>query len=126
MSTHSAAARKDFLARLHPTRPGRCYERQRKTGDERSSSEGDRRAGSPTRRRSEEAGADRLRLARTGEARDDSDVDLYLVVTGEEFERIPAESGCFYGSWDPARFSGVEIDGKIVEQGVLDRGSRAC
>ncbi len=55
----------------------------------------------------------------TGKARDDSDVDLYLVVTDEEFERVRAEEGAFYGSWDPDRFSGVEIDGKIVGKRFL-------
>jgi len=55
----------------------------------------------------------------TGNARDDSDLDLYLVVTDEEFERVRAEEGCWYGSWDPKRFSGVEIDGKIVGKRFL-------
>jgi predicted nucleotidyltransferase len=54
-----------------------------------------------------------------GKAREDSDVDLYLVVTDEEFERVRAEEGCFYGSWDPSKFSGVEIDGKIVGKKFL-------
>jgi len=55
----------------------------------------------------------------TGKARDDSDVDLYLIVTDEEFERVRNDEGCFYGSWDPAKFSGVEIDGKIVGKKFL-------
>jgi hypothetical protein len=63
----------------------------------------------------------------TGKAREDSDVDLYLVVTDEEFERVRAEEGCFYGSWDPTKFSGAEIDGKIVGKKFLqeaaERGS---
>jgi predicted nucleotidyltransferase len=54
-----------------------------------------------------------------GKAREDSDVDLCLVVTDEEFERVRAEEGCFYGSWDPSKFSGVEIDGKIVGKKFL-------
>jgi predicted nucleotidyltransferase len=54
-----------------------------------------------------------------GKARDDSDIDLYLVATDEEFERARREEGCFYGSWDPDRFSGVEIDGKIVGKQFL-------
>ena len=59
----------------------------------------------------------------TGKAREASDVDLYLVVTDEEFERVRAEEGCFYGSWDPARFSGVEIDGKIVGKAFLQEAA---
>jgi hypothetical protein len=59
----------------------------------------------------------------TGKAREDSDIDLYLVVTDKEFERVRAEEGCFYGSWDPSRFSGVEIDGKIVNKGFLSEAA---
>ena len=59
----------------------------------------------------------------TGKAREASDVDLYLAVTDEEFERVRAEEGCFYGSWDPARFSGVEIDGKIVGKAFLQEAA---
>jgi len=55
----------------------------------------------------------------TGKARENSDVDLYLVVTDEEFERVRSDEGCFYGSWDPKKFSGVEIDGKIVGKSFL-------
>jgi len=54
-----------------------------------------------------------------GTARADSDVDLYLIVTDEEFERVRAEEGCWYGSWDPTKFSGAEIDGKIVGKEFL-------
>ncbi len=59
----------------------------------------------------------------TGEAHEASDVDLYLVVTDTEFERIRANRGCYYGSWDPAKFSGVEIDGKIVGKGFLQEAA---
>jgi hypothetical protein len=59
----------------------------------------------------------------TGKAREDSDVDLYLVVTDEEFERTRVAEGCFYGSWDPSRFSGVEIDGKIVGKKFLQEAA---
>ena len=52
--------------------------------------------------------------AATGEARDDSDIDLYLVVTDGRFERVNENKSFFYGSWDPDKFGGVEIDGKIV------------
>ncbi len=55
----------------------------------------------------------------TGKARENSDVDLYLVVTDEAFERIRRTDGCFYGSWDPRAFGGVEIDGKIVGRSFL-------
>ena len=37
----------------------------------------------------------------------------------EEFERTRSTRGCFYGSWDPDKFSGVEIDGKIVGKSFL-------
>jgi hypothetical protein len=50
----------------------------------------------------------------TGKVREDSDVDLYLVVSDEEFERVRRTTGCFYGTWDPNEFFGIEIDGKIV------------
>jgi hypothetical protein len=59
----------------------------------------------------------------TGKAHEDSDVDLYLVVTDKEFERVRAEEGCFYGSWDPAKFSGAEIDGKIVGKKFLQEAA---
>ena len=59
----------------------------------------------------------------TGKARDDSDVDLYLVVTDEELERVRAEEGCFYGSWDPNKFFGAEIDGKIVSKVFLQEAA---
>jgi hypothetical protein len=59
----------------------------------------------------------------TGTARDHSDADLYLVVTNDEFERVRATSGCFYGSWDPNRFSGVDIDGKIVGKRFLEEAA---
>ncbi|MGA9761343.1 MAG: nucleotidyltransferase domain-containing protein [Gaiellaceae bacterium] len=63
----------------------------------------------------------------TGKARETSDVDLYLIATDEEFDRIRATDGCFYGSWDPSRFSGIEVDGKIVGKTFLkeaaERGS---
>ncbi|HEY5160746.1 MAG TPA: nucleotidyltransferase domain-containing protein [Gaiellaceae bacterium] len=59
----------------------------------------------------------------TGKARETSDVDLYLVVTDEEFERTRAGEGCFYGSWDPNKFSGIEIDGKIVGKKFLQEAA---
>jgi hypothetical protein len=75
-------------------------------------------------------GADSRKLAlvvggsiAAGKARPDSDIDLYLVVTDEEFERVHREEGCFYGSWDPRRFSGVEIDGKVVGKRFLQEAA---
>jgi hypothetical protein len=59
----------------------------------------------------------------TGTARSDSDVDLYLVVTEDEFERVRATRGCFYGSRDPVEFSGVEIDGKVVGKRFLSEAA---
>lgn len=49
-----------------------------------------------------------------GTARENSDVDLYVVVTDEELERVAREKRFFYGSWDPDAFSGLGVDGKIV------------
>jgi hypothetical protein len=59
----------------------------------------------------------------TGKARADSDVDLYLVVIDEEFERVRVEEGCWYGSWDPDEFFGAEIDGKIVGKRFLQEAA---
>ncbi|MBN2440431.1 MAG: nucleotidyltransferase domain-containing protein [Spirochaetales bacterium] len=55
----------------------------------------------------------------TGCARENSDIDLYLVVTDEKFDRIKKENAFFYGTWDPTRFSGIEIDGKIIDMQFL-------
>ena len=60
----------------------------------------------------------------TGKARENSDVDLYLVVSEPEFERVRANEGCFYGSWDPNKFSGVEVDGKIVSKKFLEEAAK--
>ena len=60
----------------------------------------------------------------TGKAREGSDVDLYLVVSEPEFERVRANEGCFYGSWDPQKFSGVEVDGKIVSKRFLQEAAK--
>ena len=59
----------------------------------------------------------------TGKARDSSDVDLYLVVNEPELERTRSKEGCFYGSWDPKKFSGIEIDGKIVSKRFLEEAA---
>ncbi len=48
------------------------------------------------------------------EERNDSDIDLYLVVTDEAFEKVERTKSYFYGTWDPNEFFGVGIDGKIV------------
>jgi hypothetical protein len=44
-------------------------------------------------------------------------------VTDEKFEQARAAGGCFYGSWDPTKFSGVEIDGKIVGKKFLQEAA---
>ncbi|MGD0165757.1 MAG: nucleotidyltransferase domain-containing protein [Gaiellaceae bacterium] len=59
----------------------------------------------------------------TGKAREGSDADIYLVVTDDEFEQTRAMEGCFYGSWDPNEFSGIEIDGKIVGKRFLEEAA---
>ncbi len=48
------------------------------------------------------------------EAREDSDVDLYLVVTDEKFDRIKQTKSYFYGSWNPGDYFGLGVDGKII------------
>ncbi|MEJ2665452.1 MAG: nucleotidyltransferase domain-containing protein [Spirochaetia bacterium] len=50
----------------------------------------------------------------TKEAGENSDIDLYLVVTDEEMKRVAETKSYFYGTWDPNKFYGIEIDGKIV------------
>jgi predicted nucleotidyltransferase len=54
-----------------------------------------------------------------GDARDDSDIDLYLVVTDEKFEKARRTKSLFYGTWDPDEFFGIEIDGKIINMEFL-------
>jgi hypothetical protein len=49
-----------------------------------------------------------------GDARIDSDIDLYLVVKDEKFDLVNETKSFFYGSWEPDKFSGIEIDGKII------------
>ncbi|MGZ4461782.1 MAG: nucleotidyltransferase domain-containing protein [Gaiellaceae bacterium] len=58
-----------------------------------------------------------------GRAREDSDVDFYLVVTDREFEQVRRNHGCFYGSRDANSFGGVEIDGKIVGKSFLSEAA---
>ncbi len=48
------------------------------------------------------------------EEKDDSDIDLYLVVNEAEFERISKTKSFFYGTYDPDEFFGIDIDGKII------------
>lgn len=60
----------------------------------------------------------------TGKTREGSDVDLYLIVSEPEFERVRANEGCFYGSWDANKFSGVEVDGKIVSKRFLQEAAK--
>lgn len=47
-------------------------------------------------------------------ARPDSDIDLYLVYNDEAYKKIEADKSYFYGTWDPADFFGVSIDGKRI------------
>jgi len=55
----------------------------------------------------------------TGKAREDSDIDLYLIVTDEEFKKAEKTKSFFYGTWDPNDFFGIEIDGKIIGMNYL-------
>jgi len=48
------------------------------------------------------------------DAREDSDIDLYLVIKDDEFDRVNKTKSFFYGTWDPNEFFGIEIDGKII------------
>lgn len=50
----------------------------------------------------------------TGGARDDSDVDLYLVASDEEYHRTAERREFFYGNDDLCDYDGGEIDGKII------------
>jgi predicted nucleotidyltransferase len=50
----------------------------------------------------------------TKDAGENSDIDLYLVVTDEEMKRVSRTKSYFYGTWDPNEFYGIGIDGKIV------------
>ncbi len=53
------------------------------------------------------------------EARDDSDIDLYLVVKDEKFKNVKKEKAYFCGSWNPEEFYGIEVDGKIINMHFL-------
>ena len=54
------------------------------------------------------------------QTREGSDVDLYVVVTDEEFERVSSRHDYFYGTWDPTAFFGIEIDGRIIGKRCLE------
>ena len=62
-----------------------------------------------------------------GWARDDSDVDVMLVATGEEFRRRLATGELGYVTTEPADYPGGYVDGKIVDVAFLreaaNRGS---
>ncbi|HEY7199973.1 MAG TPA: nucleotidyltransferase domain-containing protein [Candidatus Dormibacteraeota bacterium] len=62
-----------------------------------------------------------------GWASDDSDVDVMLVATDEEFQRRLATGELGYVSTEPADYPGGYVDGKIVDvaflREVADRGS---
>jgi predicted nucleotidyltransferase len=55
-----------------------------------------------------------------GALREGSDIDTYIVVTDEEFERVASRKDYFYGTWDSEAFFGVEIDGRIVGKKCLE------
>jgi hypothetical protein len=55
----------------------------------------------------------------SGREREGSDIDLYLVVTDDEFKAVRQNRGYFYGCWDPKEFFGVGIDGKVVGKEFL-------
>jgi predicted nucleotidyltransferase len=50
----------------------------------------------------------------TGEEKEYSDIDLYLVVTDKKFKETEKEKKFFFGTWNPALYYGIEIDGKII------------
>ena len=50
----------------------------------------------------------------TGETKEYSDIDLYLVVSRDKYKEIEKEKAYFFGTWDPSRYFGIEVDGKIV------------
>ncbi len=53
------------------------------------------------------------------EAKDYSDIDLYLVVSDKKNRKIEKDKNYFYGSWDPDRYCGIEVDGKIIGMDYL-------
>lgn len=53
------------------------------------------------------------------DSRDDSDIDLYLVVKDDVFFNIKKKKRYFYGSCDENKFHRVNIDGKIVNMDYL-------
>lgn len=55
-----------------------------------------------------------------GTARDDSDIDIYLVVTDQEFERRKAENLLYYFNAEICDYSGGYIDGRIIDYHFLE------
>jgi predicted nucleotidyltransferase len=51
----------------------------------------------------------------TGEVHESSDIDLYLVVTKQTFKAKEKDKNFFFGTWDPTKYYGLEIDGKIID-----------
>lgn len=60
----------------------------------------------------------------SGLERENSDIDLYLVVTDEAFKVVQQNRSCFYGCWDPNEFFGVGIDGKVVGKEFLREAAK--
>ncbi|MBD0384880.1 hypothetical protein [Paenibacillus sedimenti] len=59
-----------------------------------------------------------------GIARDDSDIDTYLVVTDSEFNRRKTENNLFYFNGDVCDYPGGYIDGKIINYEFLESALR--
>ena len=55
----------------------------------------------------------------TGEAKEYSDIDLYLVVSDKKAAEIARDKNYFFGSWDPDSYFGIEVDGKVIGMDYL-------
>lgn len=55
----------------------------------------------------------------TGKAREDSDVDLCLIASDEEFKNVSARKDYYFGNSGPFEDEEIEIDGKVVNMQYL-------
>lgn len=55
----------------------------------------------------------------TGKSRENSDVDLCLVATDEEYNKIKARKDYYFGNTGPFAEEEIEIDGKIINRQFL-------
>lgn len=55
----------------------------------------------------------------TGETKEYSDIDLYLVVSDKKNKEAEKTRDFFFGTWDPTRYYGIEVDGKKIGMDYL-------